>query len=163
MTRQHSSPLGTAGFTLVELLTVLVVLGVLTSIAGPRLGSVIRGNRVEGVMNQLNADVAYTRILAVRSGRSAALCFDTADRRIYTVVTGTCAAPVATHKRQDLRSHAVGVTVTVAQGASTLTQVGFNSRGMVAGAAAAVTLTAAQQGKTAAVELSPLGRTTRTY
>jgi prepilin-type N-terminal cleavage/methylation domain-containing protein len=162
MTRQPSSISGTGGYTLLELIAALVVLGILTSIAAPKLGGVVRGSKLQGVADQINADLAYARILAVRSGRSASLCFNAADRRVYQVVTGTCAAVTATRKRQDLRSGSAGVSVSVAQGSTALTEISFNSRGMLTGAGT-VKLTAAQQGKTAVVELSPLGKTTRTY
>jgi prepilin-type N-terminal cleavage/methylation domain-containing protein len=162
MTRQPSSISGTGGYTLLELMATVVILGILTSIAAPKLGEAVRGSKLQGVANQINADLAYARILAVRSGRSASLCFDAADRRVYQIVTGTCAAVTATRKRQDLRSGSAGVSVSVAQGATALTEISFNSRGMLTGAGA-VKLTAAQQGKTAIVELSALGKTTRTY
>lgn len=62
-----------AGYSMVELLTVLALIGILVALAAPSLRGMIRGQRVRSAMRQLEADIAYTRMAAVRSGWSAAL------------------------------------------------------------------------------------------
>lgn len=165
MTRQRSLLASTAGFTLVELLTTVVIIGILSAMAAPKLGAVVRGGKLRGTVDQVSADISYARILAVRSGRTASLCFDSTDRRVYQIVTGTCAAVTATRKRQDLRADAAGVSVSVTQGTATLTGITFNSRGMVSGLTSdgLVKVTATQRGKASFLELTRLGKTSRTY
>ena len=64
-----------AGFSLLELLTTLVVLGILASLAVPAMGRWIDRTRMSGVLDQLRDDVFYTRMLAVRAGRRAEVRF----------------------------------------------------------------------------------------
>ena len=49
------------GFTLVELLTVLAVLGVLLAVAAPSLADMLNRRRVEAIASTLGADLAYAR------------------------------------------------------------------------------------------------------
>ena len=64
-----------AGFTLLELLTALVVLGILASLAVPPTGRWIERTRMSSVLDRLRDDVFYTRMLAVRAGRRAEVQF----------------------------------------------------------------------------------------
>lgn len=64
-----------SGFSLVELLVVLVLFSVLAGMAWPRMDAWLSRERVSGALNQFAADVHYTRMLAVRSGRTAVIRF----------------------------------------------------------------------------------------
>ena len=61
------------GFSLLEVLTALVVAGIAVSLAVPRLDGVVRRERVRAALNHLAGDLEFTRIAAVRSGAGAVL------------------------------------------------------------------------------------------
>ena len=63
------------GFTLLEMLVVVAIVGIAASMAWPSLTGVIRRQRLAMAMNTLSADLQYTRMLAVRSGWGAVLRF----------------------------------------------------------------------------------------
>lgn len=77
-------PHRTAGFTLVEVVFVLVLLGILVMLSAPSLAGWVQRSRVDGAASQVAADLAYARMLAVRSGAGAAVSFD-ADGQTYTI------------------------------------------------------------------------------
>lgn len=62
-----------AGYTLIELLTTLVVAAILLGLAYPRLDGEISRMRTGGALQQLTMDLHYARMLAVRSGRAVVL------------------------------------------------------------------------------------------
>lgn len=65
----------TAGFTLLEILSVLVVVSVLASLAVPRFEQMIFRVRARGALNVFVADMAYARMLAVREGHRTVMRF----------------------------------------------------------------------------------------
>lgn len=64
---------GGAGFTMAEVLAVLCVVGVAGAVAAPRMGGMLARMRVRGAANVVAGDLALTRMLAVRNGRTAEL------------------------------------------------------------------------------------------
>ncbi len=75
-----------AGFTLVELLVVVLLVGVLASLAAPSLGGMVARAQTTGALNRLTTDLAYARMLAVRGGRQVQVLF---------VDEGSCGLPRA--------------------------------------------------------------------
>ena len=65
-----------SGFSLVELLVVLVLFSVLAALAWPSMGAWLSRERVSAALNQFAADVHYARMLAVQSGRTAVIRFE---------------------------------------------------------------------------------------
>ncbi len=63
------------GFTLVEVMMVLVVVGIAAGIVAPKMHAFLARNRVRVALNRLAADLAYARAVAVRSGSGAVLRF----------------------------------------------------------------------------------------
>jgi prepilin-type N-terminal cleavage/methylation domain-containing protein len=65
-----------AGFTLVELVVVLCIMGVVAAIAAPRYGAAIARQRVDGTANRIASDIAYARSLARMASSSVSIVFD---------------------------------------------------------------------------------------
>jgi len=53
------------GFTLIELIVTLAVIGVLFAMAAPNLQTTIQGNRLSGQFNDMRGDFAFARNLAI--------------------------------------------------------------------------------------------------
>jgi len=68
-------PRGRRGVSLMEVVMVMAIMGILVSIATPRLDAYIRRERVRSALNRVAGDLEFTRILAVRSGAPAVLRF----------------------------------------------------------------------------------------
>ena len=83
-TTGRKSSMSRHGFTLIELIIVIALIGILTGIAAPFLNSYMRDARLrEGVRN-LKADIELTKIRAVRANAHVAVTFDTANDS-YTI------------------------------------------------------------------------------
>jgi len=74
------------GFTLLELLLVLLLLGLMYGLAGPMLGSGSVGLEMKGAARQLAAGLRKARSIAITERREAALTIDV-DARTF-LVTG---------------------------------------------------------------------------
>lgn len=88
---------GTRGFTLVELVVVLIVMGVLASLALPRLMD-RRALQERGFLDQLRALVSYGRKVALAQRREVCVLLAPASVRVVYANGAACnpAAPVAT-------------------------------------------------------------------
>jgi prepilin-type N-terminal cleavage/methylation domain-containing protein len=75
---------GKAGFSLPEVLAVVLILGIAAGILAPRLERMAALVRTRGAANRVAADLAYTRQLAARSGHRA---------RLVLEPSGDCLAP----------------------------------------------------------------------
>lgn len=107
------------GFSLVELLIVMTLLGIMAGMAAPSLSGVLEANRVQRSLDRLSADIAYTRMQAVRDGRSMSIAF--AAPASYAIRD----AAGVTLRTVNLASEAPGLTLAPAN-----TVLGFNSRGL---------------------------------
>lgn len=77
-----------AGFTLLELLVVLVVMSILTGTAYFRLGPPFRRAQVRSAANVLASDLQYAQLLAVREARPIVLTLNTGDRTYQIAARG---------------------------------------------------------------------------
>ena len=151
-----------AGFTLVELTLVIVLMGILVALAAPSLAGYVRRTRVEGALNELTGDIAYTRTLAVRSGRPATLTVEPGGtaykiESTHQETATTTATRVA--KRVNLTSDYRGVTLTPAT-----TVLTFNSRGLLTPPPGDPMIIMAQEGNSGAVlTVFQSGRALRDY
>lgn len=137
MSRRQPSP---AGFSLVELLVALTVLGLLFAAGLPAVSGYLRASRVAGAMNTLIADLHQTRSLASMRRQTYGIAFDSGLYRIVETATGTavrsrtlprgvaCSAPdTATFFAWGLTSP---LSITLAEGGVTRT-VQLNANGSV--------------------------------
>lgn len=67
------------GFTLIELMITLVVLGILLLVAVPNFGSFVAQSRVDSVKNKLVSSIALARSEAIKRGSAVAVCRKRAD------------------------------------------------------------------------------------
>ena len=78
------------GFTLIEMVVVIVLAVLLVGMAVPSMQAMVARVRLEGVVNELGADLQYARAEAVRRRDAVALQVD-AQGSGYTVSAGTLA------------------------------------------------------------------------
>ena len=149
------SPRGSeSGFTLLELLTTLVVMAVLVSLAAPSMKGVASGARTRGAIDQLTADLALARMYAVRDGRRTTVAITSATR--YALVRSPFGAQ-DTIKRVDLARDAAGVRLSPATGT-----LAFDSRGLLQ-TGSLTQVKAMHSSRADSVTISSVGRTYRDY
>ncbi|HEU0077997.1 MAG TPA: GspH/FimT family pseudopilin [Longimicrobiaceae bacterium] len=120
--------LSTAGFTLIELVAVMILLGIGAAMAAPRMNRMAMGNKTEGAASRLSSDLAYARILAARWGRPTSLRFSSTGSE-YTVTVDTAGSTSPNYvevKTVWISRDYAGVHIT-----SPANRVSFSSRGMV--------------------------------
>ena len=130
---------GIAGFSLVELVFTLVIFGILISIAAPAMGGWMKRMQMRAALSQFTQDIFYTRMLAVREGRSVSLKLTPSDcatsYQIRVLPLPSTGASPRVAKTVDLNDEARGLCITVPGGSGTpKDSVVFNSRGIQTGA-----------------------------
>lgn len=155
MTRTHP-PRGRGGFTLVEMLLVLVIAGIMAALAGPSFVTWIRTITSRGAADQLATDLALARVQAVRNGQTASIRITDADT--YVVTMDAADGSVArTLKTVHVADGQPGTTLAPAAG-----RVAFDSRGLLRGGLSttqAITVSRGSVSRT--VEISVVGRILR--
>lgn len=69
---------GQRGFTLVEILIVLVVVGILTSLAAPSFSELVKSQKIKSMATDLNASLALARSEAIKRNRNVSMLPTTA-------------------------------------------------------------------------------------
>lgn len=154
-TTPHRRP-SVAGFTLVELMVVLILIGVGVSLAAPRMTGMAAQHKARGAIGRLSGDLAYARVLAVRWGRPTSLRFSASGTEyVVTVDTaGTASPDFREVKRVRIDRDFAGIRLT-----TPATRVSFTPRGMVASGQG--TFTAARGAVADSLRLFQSGRTYR--
>jgi type IV fimbrial biogenesis protein FimT len=80
------------GFTIIELMTTLVIAGVLMTIAAPAFTNMLERRRLEGSANELVTDLAYAKSEAVQLNRNVELLAG-GGGACYTIAVMTPATP----------------------------------------------------------------------
>jgi prepilin-type N-terminal cleavage/methylation domain-containing protein len=80
--------IGIRGFSLAEMMVVIVIFGILVAMSIPGINRFIRSNRLMGAMNELMVDMNYTRALATSQRRTIQMTFTTDQYAIIEVATG---------------------------------------------------------------------------
>lgn len=113
------------GFSLAELMLVIVIAGLIAAFAGPRLVNFVRYFAARSDTSQLVADLALARTQAVREGQTASLRVLSSTR--YTVTVDRAGQPPRVIKNVTLTGARRGVTLAAPAGP----RVAFDSRGML--------------------------------
>jgi prepilin-type N-terminal cleavage/methylation domain-containing protein len=140
-----------SGFTLIELVTALVVIGVVAGIAVPRFTGWVRVTRVDSMAAEFVTDVSYARMVAVRSGRRTQLRVDAAARRheIFRANPDGSWHPVRTVSWSQTPGASFGPTATL----------DFDTRGLMVTGPVTFTATVGTLSRT--VQVLPSGRAYR--
>lgn len=132
MLRRRSKLNGRAGFTLVELITAIGILGILVGIAAPSFDGILFRLRSRAILDRVAGDLYHARMLAVRDGRRTAIRFyRRPDRREchasqYTIVVR--GPPERIVKRVELETPGDALCLQFGRADSVV----FNSRGLPA-------------------------------
>lgn len=154
MTRHTSLVADRAGHTLIELLTVLVLLMVLVSIAAPSMRGQIAQNKTRRALDRVAADIAYARMAAVRNGTSTVVQFSGAS---YTVEVQS--SPVRVVRSVELTRDYPGISLSPPTGDGRLV---FNSRGLLVSSTPGP-IVAAQGSASDTAVITAAGRVYRAY
>lgn len=157
-TRAPSSrPLGRSGYSLTELLVVVLLIGIAASIMAPSFNRAMRSYRLDAAEARVSADVALARMTAVRRGRPASLVVVSPTQ--YRVVVER--TPVQILKTVFVNQEYPGFTLTANRDT-----IKFDSRGLVSGGQEAVITingpaSGPRIGASGKVTVSPVGRVYR--
>lgn len=149
-------PLAAAGYSMIELLTVLVILGIGASIATPAIAAYVDQARSQSALDRLVADVSYARMMAVEDGRKSAIRVQ-ADGT-YTLETFTSSGSWAPIRTVRLADDYPGIVLS-----GTVSALEFSSRGLVENLAGEAYIKVSVNGARDSVFVSPAGRAYRDF
>lgn len=141
------------GFTLLEILTALVIVGVVMAVAAPRFREMVTHENVRQARANVTTRLASARSIAVQRGCDAVLHFDQASSRVWVTTCRPEGGGKDTLGFIENLSSRFGVVFVSTPADSIL----FTPQG-IAFAAAYITLTFSKDGYDAVLQISPLGR-----
>ena len=113
-----------AGFSMIEILVVLAMMGIVAALAQPSLDSYVNRSKTRRALDRLTGDLAMARMLAVRSGDRAVLEISGGDSyRIWVE-----SVPVDTIREVSLAQDYAGVEIVPPTSDGRLV---FNGRGLL--------------------------------
>lgn len=115
------------GFSLAEMMVVVVIIGLMSAMAGPRLLRWVQTIGQKGAVNQVVSDLTFARTQAVRQGQTVSLRLDNATRYRITLddAAGGTQRVLTT---VDLSGTHRGTSVTAVAGPG---RIAFDSRGTI--------------------------------
>jgi Tfp pilus assembly protein FimT len=139
-----------------EMMVVVIIIGLILAMAGPKMFNYVSAMSAGSATSQLSADIAYTRMMAVREGRTAVLTLT--DATTYTITVENLDGSVfRTLRTVRLANNFPGTTLT---GDGNVGRLAFDSRGILkANSATGVTVTRGERTQRLAITL--IGRVTR--
>lgn len=142
------------GFTLPEMLVVLVVMGIMAAMAGPRLLRWVQVTSQRSVANQLVADLGRARAAAAREGQTASV--RVVSPTVYTVtIDSTTGGAARVIRRVDLARVNAATTFASTVGS----RISFDSRGIYRGDLSSTTSLVVRRGTSSdTVRVTQVGR-----
>lgn len=147
----------TSGFSLIEIVIVLVLIGIMISLVVPSLSRYIDRNRTRRALDEVAADVMYARVLAIREGRPTQITF-TSGSGVYQIRSD----PAGTNqlvKQVNLANEYLGAQFP----SGGMANLSFNSRGLLTGATSDQYLKVIRGNTRDSAFISPVGRVYRDY
>ncbi len=141
------------GFTLLEILTALVIAGVVMALAVPRFREMMTHENVRQARANVTVRLASARSIAVQRGCEAVLHFDQTSSRVWVTTCRPEGGGKDTLGMIENLSSRFGVVFVSTPADSIL----FTPQG-IAFSASWITLTFSKDGYDAVLEISPLGR-----
>jgi prepilin-type N-terminal cleavage/methylation domain-containing protein len=145
---------GREGFSLAEILIVLVIMSLLAAIALPKIQGMVQVSSIQGALNGVATDLTVARMRAIRTARRVTTTISN-DGKSYTIVVDPSGTPT-TYKTVTLTTNYPGLDL-APHGAT----ISFDSRGMTSGTTS--TLTASRAGRSSTLTISGVGRIYRGY
>ena len=113
-----------AGFSMIELLTSLVLVAVIVSVVAPSMDGYVDRMRTRRALDRLVSDVAFARVTAIQQGRRTAIRF--LGEGQYTIDTLSTSGSWGALRTVSLRDDFRGVSIS-----SGATSLEFSSRGLI--------------------------------
>jgi len=145
-----------SGYTLIEIVIVLLIVGILAALAVPRMDGWLGVSRLESAMNGFRGDVAYARTLALRSGRPVIV---RVEQRRYVIRTIHQNGDTVVARMVDFTQDDPILQFSAQPTAVPLT-LRFNSRGILEEGPVS-TISASRAGRTISVTVLQTGRVHR--
>ena len=137
-----------AGFTLLELITVIAIAGVLTAIAVPNFLTYQSSSRLKGALSTLRGDLVGARMLAIKRGVEYQVAFTSGG---YTIQRGNLSTGSTSYTTEVTRNFAdeyTGVT------ASATSNPVFSPKGTVTPFPVTITLQSGQKSQTITIYIA---------
>ena len=142
------------GFTLAEVLIVVLIIGIALAMAAPRMQGVLHQSAIESALNSVASDVTLARLRAVRTASRTVLVVNSTGTG-YSVIVDPSGTP-STFKTVSFATDYKGLTLSPVNDS-----VAFDSRGMLVQGTG--TIRATRQGRTDSLTISGVGRVYRGY
>ena len=157
-----------SGFTIIELMTVMVIAGALLVVALPSFNDMLARRRIEGQANEIVTDLSYAKSEAVQRNRSvelrtggAGVCYTIAVMTAATPPVGNCDCTAAAGSRCTVAGTTELKTVTLTAGITISNGTPVFEFEPVRGAAAAATSAVVSNGtRSYTVSVTANGRVT---